>query len=79
MHLIAAACMTVEGVCTAENIAESEILFEFVGELIRPTVADLREKESNSSGIYFFKLTRQSVIDATKKGSKARFLNHSCR
>ena len=62
-----------------EDIAESEILFEFLGELIRPTVADLREKEGNSPDIYFFKLDLadiipQSVPNLTLMNSIARTL-----
>lgn len=58
-------------------------MIEYVGEKIRPSVADLREKftyrnlPSHDGSSYFFRIDLD-VIDATLKGNKARFINHSC-
>ena len=54
---------------------------EYVGELIRASLADGREQKYQSEGIvatYFFRINRDWVVDATKKGCVARFFNHSC-
>ena len=51
-------------------------MFEYVGEVIRSSVADQRERLSMSSDIYLFKLNASMVIDATRKVSNVRFLNH---
>jgi len=44
-------------------------------------IADIREKRYEESGIgssYLFRIDDDSIIDATKKGNLARFINHSC-
>ena len=47
----------------------------------RQQVADLREHRYLKSGIgssYLFRIDENTVVDATKKGGIARFINHSC-
>ncbi|PRP78367.1 histone-lysine N-methyltransferase MLL [Planoprotostelium fungivorum] len=68
------------GVFTTRPIAEGEMIIEYVGEIIRQHVADEREKMYNSKGLgcYMFRLNDYHIIDATVKGNKARFVNHSC-
>lgn len=53
---------------------------EYIGELIRPPVADKREMIYDSQGIgcYMFRIDQEWIIDATKKGNIARYVNHSC-
>jgi len=43
-------------------------------------MADKREREYNAAGLgcYMFKIEDNMIVDATKKGSCARFINHSC-
>ena len=60
---------------------QGEIVVEYVGELIRNQVADLREKKYKEQGFgdcYMFRVDKDSVIDASFKGNQARYLNHSC-
>ncbi len=48
---------------------------------IRSSVADHREKCYERMGIgssYLFRVDQDLIIDATKKGNLARFINHSC-
>jgi SET domain-containing protein len=48
------------------------MVIEYVGELIRQTVADRREKAYERSGIgssYLFRVDEDLVVDATKKGN----------
>lgn len=52
---------------------------EYGGEIIRRTVADVRERRGSSNGIYFFALSNELVIDATHVGGIARFINHCCQ
>lgn len=64
-----------------EPIAADEMVIEYVGQMIRPLVADLREKQYESTGIgssYLFRIDFEAIIDATKCGNLARFINHSC-
>ncbi|KAK6538278.1 histone methyltransferase set1 [Orbilia ellipsospora] len=69
------------GLYAMENITNNEMIIEYVGEIVRQQVADLREKNYLRSGIgssYLFRIDETTVIDATKKGGIARFINHSC-
>jgi len=68
------------GLFTTRPIAENEMIIEYTGEIIRKNVADKREKkyESRGFGCYMFKIKDDEIIDATMKGNKARFINHSC-
>lgn len=69
------------GLYAMENIAMNDMIIEYVGEKVRQQVADLRENRYLKSGIgssYLFRIDENTVIDATKKGGIARFINHSC-
>jgi histone-lysine N-methyltransferase SETD1 len=69
------------GLYAMENIPVNDMIIEYVGEKIRQQVADLREVRYLKSGIgssYLFRIDENTVIDATKKGGIARFINHSC-
>ena len=44
-------------------------------------MADMREKQYEEQGIgssYLFRVDQDTIIDATKCGNLARFINHSC-
>lgn len=48
---------------------------------IRRPVSDLREKRYNARGMrqsFMFRLSNDLEVDATKKDSKAHFINHLC-
>lgn len=69
------------GLYAMENIAKDDMIIEYVGEQVRQKIADLREVQYTKSGIgssYLFRIDDDTVIDATKKGGIARFINHSC-
>ena len=69
------------GLYAMENIPKDEMIIEYVGERVRQSVADLREARYLKSGIgssYLFRIDESTVVDATKKGGIARFINHSC-
>lgn len=69
------------GLFTLERIEKDDFVIEYVGEIIRRKVADVREKEYELEGIgssYLFRLDEDRVVDATKVGNYARFINHSC-
>ncbi|KAL6948611.1 hypothetical protein ACO0QE_001083 [Hanseniaspora vineae] len=69
------------GLYALEPIAAKEMVIEYVGEIIRQPVAEMREKTYIKSGIgssYLFRIDENTVIDATKKGGIARFINHCC-
>ncbi|KAG2187792.1 hypothetical protein INT44_005482, partial [Umbelopsis vinacea] len=69
------------GLFAQERIDANDMVIEYVGEVIRQKVADHREKAYERCGIgssYLFRVDDDTVIDATKKGSVARFINHCC-
>jgi histone-lysine N-methyltransferase SETD1 len=69
------------GLYADENIAANDMIIEYVGEIVRQRVADLREAKYDQQGVgssYLFRIDEDTVIDATKKGGIARFINHCC-
>lgn len=69
------------GLFSKEHIDANEMVIEYIGEVVRQQVALEREREYERSGIgssYLFRVDEDTVIDATKKGSIARFINHCC-
>jgi len=64
-----------------EPIAADEMVIEYVGQKVRRFLADFREKGYEKCGIgssYLFRIDAENIIDATKCGNLARFINHSC-
>lgn len=64
-----------------EAIGSDEMVIEYVGQSIRSIIADLREIQYEKIGIgssYLFRIDMETIIDATKCGNLARFINHSC-
>ncbi|KAI0523084.1 hypothetical protein KFK09_005474 [Dendrobium nobile] len=59
-----------------------DMVIEYSGELVRPSIADIREHCIYNSlvgaGTYMFRIDNERVIDATKAGSIAHLINHSC-
>ncbi|KAJ6411799.1 hypothetical protein OIU84_004973 [Salix udensis] len=69
------------GLVAQEPIESEDLVVEYVGELIRPQISDIRERLYEKMGIgssYLFRLDDGYVVDATKRGGIARFINHSC-
>ncbi|XP_053727795.1 histone-lysine N-methyltransferase SETD1B-A-like isoform X1 [Synchiropus splendidus] len=69
------------GLFAMEPIAADEMVIEYVGQIIRQVVADVREQRYEEEGIgssYLFRIDEDTIIDATKCGNLARFINHSC-
>ncbi|KAJ9100552.1 hypothetical protein QFC21_003595 [Naganishia friedmannii] len=69
------------GLYAMEHIIQGEMVIEYVGEVIRAQVADIREKWYEKTGIgssYLFRVDDDAVVDATKKGNLGRLINHCC-
>ncbi|KAK6145756.1 hypothetical protein DH2020_019625 [Rehmannia glutinosa] len=70
------------GVFTKLPHRAGDMVIEYIGELIRPPVADRREHLIYNSlvgaGTYMFRIDDERVIDATRAGSIAHLINHSC-
>ncbi|KAL3829250.1 hypothetical protein ACJIZ3_018052 [Penstemon smallii] len=70
------------GVFTKFPHRAGDMIIEYTGEIIRPRVADKRERLIYNSlvgaGTYMFRVDDERVIDATRAGSRAQLINHSC-
>lgn len=68
------------GLYADHSFQKGEIVAEYVGEYVVNTVTDKREKEYAEGRIqdYQFRVSANLVIDATKHGGFARYINHSC-
>lgn len=69
------------GVRARAPLKEGAFVYEYIGEVIGED--EFRQRmvlydESKIKHFYFMMLTHNAFIDATKKGSLARFCNHSC-
>jgi hypothetical protein len=72
------------GLFSRQAFKKGDMVVEYVGDLVRQSVADLREKRSeeinagSEGSCYMFKLDDEFVVDATSRGNCARFINHCC-
>lgn len=70
------------GLVAEEDIKRKEFVIEYVGEVIDDKTCEERlwkMKHSGETNFYLCEINRDMVIDATYKGNKSRFINHSCR
>uniref|UniRef100_V5E6W1 [histone H3]-lysine(36) N-trimethyltransferase n=2 Tax=Kalmanozyma brasiliensis (strain GHG001) TaxID=1365824 RepID=V5E6W1_KALBG len=69
------------GLRAGQDIQKEAFVYEYVGEVMnQPTFLD-RMQQYRVEGIrhfYFMMLQPNEYLDATKKGGKGRFINHSC-
>ncbi|KAF9286180.1 histone methyltransferase set2 [Mortierella antarctica] len=69
------------GLRAMHNIEAGEFVMEYLGEVLPHASFIKRTREYSVAGVehfYFMSLQADEVIDATKKGCLARFINHSC-
>lgn len=70
------------GIFAKQPHKAGDMVIEYTGEVVRPPVADRRERLIYNSlvgaGTYMFRINDERVIDATRAGSIAHLINHSC-
>ncbi|KAF5769437.1 putative [histone H3]-lysine(4) N-trimethyltransferase chromatin remodeling SET family [Helianthus annuus] len=69
------------GVVAEEDIMRGEFIIEYVGEVIDDKECENRlwiMKRQGKTNFYLCEINRDMVIDATFKGNKSRYINHSC-
>lgn len=71
------------GLFTTRALPAGTRVIEYVGEQIGQLMADRRERlysllPLHRRDCYLFRLDDDRILDATKKGNLARFINHSC-
>jgi hypothetical protein len=60
---------------------KDSMIVEYIGERVRQVVGDRREALYEAEGVgscYLFRLDRDVIVDATRRGGMARFMNHCC-
>jgi hypothetical protein len=66
----------------APSAPAGDMVIEYAGDLVRPAVADARERRTYNTivgaGTYIFRLNEHGCVDATRAGNMAHLLNHSC-
>lgn len=70
------------GILAAEDISQGDFVIEYVGEVIDDKACEerlWRMKHSGETNFYLCEVNRDMIIDATYKGNKSRFINHSCK
>jgi len=68
------------GVFAARPIAAGDAVAEYTGVVVSQTVADRLQRLHTAEGRadYLFRLSRHDVLDGTRCGGAARYVNHSC-
>lgn len=69
------------GLVAEGEIGEHAFIYEYIGEVINESAFRQRMIDYDARNLrhfYFMMLTKDAFIDATEKGSLARFCNHSC-
>ncbi|KAK1410728.1 hypothetical protein QVD17_37267 [Tagetes erecta] len=69
------------GVVAEEDMMRGEFIIEYVGEVIDDKECEDRlwkMKHQGETNFYLCEINRDMVIDATSKGNKSRYINHSC-
>lgn len=69
------------GLAAGQKIRKGQFVIQYMGEIyyIDSEIGRRRlEKYRGSADTYLMSITQNEVIDPTKKGNEARFINHSC-
>ncbi len=69
------------GLFSRTHFDKNDMIVEYIGERVRQTVADKREIQYEDEGVgscYLFRLDKDEIVDATRCGGMARFMNHCC-
>jgi len=66
------------GAFVAEAAGAGDFVTEYVGELVSPAEGHLRGRLYDALGVSYLATASQStIVDATRVGSRAKFINHS--
>jgi SET domain-containing protein len=67
------------GLKALEDISSGDLVQEYIGEVVTTAMCKARLRQYGpDTPVYFLAINRKMVIDASSKGSVARFINHSC-
>ncbi|RXN27847.1 histone-lysine N-methyltransferase 2C-like protein [Labeo rohita] len=73
-------CLQGLGLFAARDIEKQTMVIEYMGDILRTEVAMRKELlyKAKNRPAYMFRIDSERVIDATRSGSPARYINHSC-
>ncbi|XP_056148692.1 histone-lysine N-methyltransferase 2C [Lampris incognitus] len=68
------------GLFAARDIEKQTMVIEYNGTILRNEVAISKEKmyRAQNRGVFMFRIDSEHVVDATRTGGLARYINHSC-
>ncbi|XP_023821321.1 histone-lysine N-methyltransferase 2C isoform X7 [Oryzias latipes] len=68
------------GLFAARDIEKQSMVIEYNGTILRNEVAIRKEKvyRSQNRAVFMFRIDSEHVVDATRTGGLARYINHSC-
>ncbi|XP_070774430.1 histone-lysine N-methyltransferase 2C [Enoplosus armatus] len=68
------------GLFAARDIEKQTMMIEYNGTVLRNEVAIRKEKiyRSQNREVFMFRIDSEHVVDATRTGGLARYINHSC-
>ncbi|XP_077954733.1 histone-lysine N-methyltransferase 2C isoform X12 [Gasterosteus aculeatus] len=68
------------GLFAARDIEKQTMVIEYNGTVLRNEVAISKEKsyKSQNRTVFMFRIDSEHVVDATRTGGLARYINHSC-
>uniref|UniRef100_A0AAQ5ZWI3 [histone H3]-lysine(4) N-methyltransferase n=1 Tax=Amphiprion ocellaris TaxID=80972 RepID=A0AAQ5ZWI3_AMPOC len=68
------------GLFAARDIEKQTMVIEYNGTILRNEVAIQKEKiyRSQNRPVFMFRIDSEHVVDATRTGGLARYINHSC-
>jgi histone-lysine N-methyltransferase SETD1 len=69
------------GLFAKTKFYKHDMIVEYIGQKVRAVVADKREVMYEDEGVgscYLFRLDKDAIVDATRTGGMARFINHCC-
>nr|XP_019959050.1 PREDICTED: histone-lysine N-methyltransferase 2C isoform X3 [Paralichthys olivaceus] len=68
------------GLFAARDIEKQTMMIEYNGTILRNEVAIRKEKlyRSQNREVFMFRIDSEHIVDATRNGGLARYINHSC-
>uniref|UniRef100_A0A3B3D174 [histone H3]-lysine(4) N-methyltransferase n=1 Tax=Oryzias melastigma TaxID=30732 RepID=A0A3B3D174_ORYME len=68
------------GLFAARDIEKQSMVIEYNGTILRNEVATRKERvyRSQNRAVFMFRIDSEHVVDATRTGGLARYINHSC-
>ncbi|KAJ1488792.1 hypothetical protein T484DRAFT_1615991, partial [Baffinella frigidus] len=68
------------GLFATQDIVKHDMVIEYVGELVRHIVGDIRDDYALEKGksTYMFRIDDDYIVDSMFKGNAGRYINHCC-